>query len=165
MDKNKILDYHLVKKKIIRISLQIIEANSIDDEIIIAGIENNGYLIAKKICNEIKKISDKKIQLCSIKIDKKNPRKEINVSLVEEQYENKSVVIVDDVLNSGSTLMYALKYFLDTKLKKLKTAVLVDRNHKKYPIKADYKGLSLSTSIQNHVEVSINDNEINAYLV
>ena len=165
MDKNKILDYHLVKKKIRRISLQIIESNSIDDEIIIVGIENNGYLIAKKICNEIKKISDKKIQLCSIKIDKKNPRKEITVSLVEEQYENKSVVIVDDVLNSGSTLMYAVKYFLDTKLKKLKTAVLVDRNHKKYPIKADYKGLSLSTSIQNHVEVSIDENEINAYLV
>ena len=165
MDKNKILDYYLVKKKIIRISLQIIEANSIDDEIIIAGIENNGYIIAKKICNEIKKISDKKIQLCSIKIDKKNPRKEITVSLVEEQYKNKSVVIVDDVLNSGSTLMYAVKYFLETKLKKLKTAVLVDRNHKKYPIKADYKGLSLSTSIQNHVEVSIDDNEINAYLV
>jgi len=165
MDKNKILDYHLVKKKIRRISLQIIESNSIDDEIIIAGIENNGYIIAKKICNEIKKISDKKIQLCSIKIDKKNPRKEITVSLVEEQYKNKSVVIVDDVLNSGSTLMYAVKYFLETKLKKLKTAVLVDRNHKKYPIKVDYKGLSLSTSIQNHVEVSINDNEINAYLV
>ena len=165
MDKNKILDYHLVKKKIIRISLQIIESNSIDDEIIIAGIENNGYLIAKKICNEIKKISDKKIQLCSIKIDKKNPRKEITVSLFQEQYENKSIVIVDDVLNSGTTLMYAVKYFLNTKLKKLKTAVLVDRNHKKYPIKADYKGLSLSTSIQNHVEVSINDNEINAYLV
>ena len=158
MDKNKILDYQLVKKKIIRISLQIIEANSIDDEIIIAGIENNGYIIGKKI-------SEKKIHLCSIKIDKKNPRKEITVSLVDEEYKNKSVIIVDDVLNSGSTLMYAVKYFLDTKLKKLKTAVLVDRNHKKYPIKADYKGLSLSTSIQNHVEVSIDDNEINAYLV
>ena len=165
MDKNKILDYQLVKKKITRISLQIIEDNSIDNEIIIAGIENNGYVIAKKICDEIKKISDKKIQLCSIKIDKKNPRKVITVSLFEEQYKDKSVVIVDDVLNSGSTLMYAVKYFLDTKLKKLKTAVLVDRNHKKYPIKADYKGLSLSTSIQNHVEVSIDYNEINAYLV
>ena len=165
MDKNKILDYQLVKKKIIRISLQIIESDSSDDEIIIAGIENNGYIIAKKICDEIKKISKKKIQLCSIKIDKKNPRKKISVSLAEEQYKNKSVVIVDDVLNSGSTLMYAVKYFLETKLKKLKTAVLVDRNHKKYPIKADYKGLSLSTSIQNHVEVSIEDNEINAYLV
>ena len=165
MDKKKILDYQLIKKKIVRISLQIIEANSTDDEIIIAGIENNGFIIAKKICDELKKISEKKIHLCSIKIDKKNPRKEITVSLVDEEYKNKSVIIVDDVLNSGATLMYAAKYFLDTKLKKLKTAVLVDRNHKKYPIKADYKGLSLSTSIQNHVEVSINDNEINAYLV
>ena len=165
MDKKKILDYQLIKKKIVRISLQIIEANSTDDEIIIAGIENNGFIIAQKICDELKKISEKKIHLCSIKIDKKNPRKEITVSLVDEEYKNKSVIIVDDVLNSGATLMYAAKYFLDTKLKKLKTAVLVDRNHKKYPIKADYKGLSLSTSIQNHVEVSINDNEINAYLV
>ena len=165
MDKNKILDYQLIKKKIVRISLQIIEANSTDDEIIIAGIENNGFIIAQKICDELKKISEKKIHLCSIKIDKKNPRKEITVSLVDEEYKNKSVIIVDDVLNSGATLMYAAKYFLDTKLKKLKTAVLVDRNHKKFPIKADYKGLSLSTSIQNHVEVSIDDNEINAYLV
>ena len=145
MDKNKILDYQLIKKKIVRISLQIIEANSTDDEIIIAGIENNGFIIAQKICDELKKISEKKIHLCSIKIDKKNPRKEITVSLVDEEYKNKSVIIVDDVLNSGATLMYAAKYFLDTKLKKLKTAVLVDRNHKKYPIKADYKGLSLST--------------------
>ena len=165
MDKNKILDYQLIKKKIVRISLQIIEANSTDEEIIIAGIENNGFIKAQKICEELKKISEKKIHLCSIKIDKKNPRKEITVSLVDEEYKNKSVIIVDDVLNSGATLMYAAKYFLDTKLKKLKTAVLVDRNHKKYPIKADYKGLSLSTSIQNHVEVSIDDNEINAYLV
>ena len=165
MDKNKILDYQLIKKKIVRISLQIIEANSTDDEIIIAGIENNGFIIAQKICDELKKISEKKIHLCSIKIDKKNPRKEITVSLVDEEYKNKSVIIVDDVLNSGATLMYTAKYFLDTKLEKLKTAVLVDRNHKKYPIKADYKGLSLSTSIQNHVEVSIDDNEINAYLV
>ena len=165
MVKKTILDSTQIKKKIGRISLQIIESNIDEDEIIIAGIEKNGYLIAEKISDEIKKFSEKKIQLCNVKIDKKNPRKEITLSLVEEQYANMSVVIVDDVLNSGSTLMYAVKYFLDTKLKKLKTAVLVDRNHKKYPIKADYKGLSLSTSIQNHVEVSIDDNEIKAYLV
>ena len=165
MAKKKILDYTQIKKKIGRISLQIIESNIDEDEIIIAGIEKNVYLIAEKISDEIKKFSEKKIQLCNVKIDKKNPRKKITLSLDEEQYANMSVVIVDDVLNSGSTLMYAVKYFLDTKLKKLKTAVLVDRSHKKYPIKADYKGLSLSTSIQNHVEVSIDDNEIKAYLV
>ena len=97
-------------------------------------------------------------------IDKKNPRNEIIVSLDSDNYENKSIIVVDDVLNSGSTLMYAVKYFLETKIKKLKTAVLVDRNHKKYPIKADFKGLSLSTSIQNHVEVLIDKNGITAFL-
>ena len=165
MDKKKILNYQQVKKKIRRISLQIVESNISENEIIIAGIESNGYNIAKAIFDEIKKISNITIQLCSVKIDKKNPRKEIIISLEKKQYENKSIVIVDDVLNSGSTLMYAVKYFLDTKLKKLKTAVLVDRNHKKFPVKADFKGLSLSTSIQNHVKVSIDENEINAYLV
>jgi len=165
MGKKKILDFQLVKKKVRRISLQIIESNIDEDEIIIAGIEKNGYIIAKYICDKISKISKKNIQLCSIKIDKKNPRNEININLERNRYENKSVVIVDDVLNSGSTLMYAVKFFLDTKLKKLNTAVLVDRNHKKYPIKADFKGLSLSTSIQNHVEVSIDENGISAFLV
>jgi len=164
MDKKKILDYPQIKKKIRRISLQIIESNINEDEIIIAGIENNGYLIAEKICDEIKKLSKKNITLCNIIIDKKNPRNEIIVSLDSDNYENKSIIVVDDVLNSGSTLMYAVKYFLETKIKKLKTAVLVDRNHKKYPIKADFKGLSLSTSIQNHVEVLIDKNGITAFL-
>ena len=72
---------------------------------------------------------------------------------------------MDDVLNSGSTLMYAVKHFLDTELRQLKTAVLVDRNHKKYPIKADFKGVSLSTSIQNHVKVQFDKNSIEAFLL
>ena len=80
MDKKKILDYPQIKKKIRRISLQIIESNIDEDEIIIAGIENNGYLIAEKISDEIKNISKKNITLCNIIIDKKNPRNEIIVS-------------------------------------------------------------------------------------
>ena len=85
---------------------------------------------------------------------KKNPLNDISTSLNFEDYQNKSLVVIDDVLNSGATLMYSVKYFLNTKIKSLKTAVLVDRNHKKYPIKADFKGLSLSTSIQSKVAVS-----------
>tara|TARA_S200000501_G_scaffold370734_1_gene412453 strand:- start:454 stop:951 length:498 start_codon:yes stop_codon:yes gene_type:complete len=165
MDKKKILDNTLVKKKIIRISLQIIESNIDEKEIIIAGIEKKGFIFAKRISNEIKKKSNIETKLCSITVNKKNPMDKIFISLKTNDYENKSVVIVDDVLNSGSTLIYAVKYFLNTKLKKLKTAVLVDRNHKKYPIKADFKGLSLSSSVQNHVEVEINEKEINAYLI
>ena len=165
MDKKKILDYESIKKKIRRISLQILESNIDQDEIIIAGIDINGFIIAKKISQEINKISEINTKLCKIKIDKKNPLNDISTSLNFKDYENKSLVIIDDVLNSGATLMYSVKYFLNTKIKSLKTAVLVDRNHKKYPIKADFKGLSLSTSIQSKVEVVIDEKKIEAFLV
>jgi len=165
MDKKKILDYQSIKKKIRRISLQILESNIDQDEIIIAGIDLNGFIIAKKISQEISKISEINIKLCKVKIDKKNPLNEISTSLNFEDYQNKYLVVIDDVLNSGATLMYSVKYFLNTKIKSLKTAVLVDRNHKKYPIKADFKGLSLSTSIQSKVEVVIDEKKIEAFLV
>ena len=165
MDKKKILDYQSIKKKIRRICLQIIESNIEQDEIIIAGIDVNGFIIAKKISQEIRKISDINIKLCNVKIDKKNPLNDISTSLNFEDYQNKYIVVIDDVLNSGATLMYSVKYFLNTKIKSLKTAVLVDRNHKKYPIKADFKGLSLSTSIQSKVEVVIDEKKIEAFLV
>jgi len=165
MDKKKILDYQSIKKKIRRISLQILESNIDRDEIIIAGIDLNGFIIAKKISQEISKISEINIKLCEVKIDKKNPLNDISTSLNFEDYQNKSLVVIDDVLNSGTTLMYSVKYFLNTKIKSLKTAVLVDRNHKKYPIKADFKGLSLSTSIQSKVEVVIDEKKIEAFLV
>ena len=165
MDRKKILDNESIKKKIRRISLQIIESFIDQDEIIIAGIESKGFTIAKKIYLEISEISDINIKLCKVKIDKKDPLNDISISLNFEDYQNKSVVVIDDVLNSGATLMYTVKYFLNTKIKVLKTGVLVDRNHKKYPIKADFKGLSLSTSIQSKVEVVIDEKKIEAFLV
>ena len=165
MDKKKILDYESITKKIRRISLQIIESYIDQDEIIIAGIDINGFIIAKEISKEISKISDVHIKLCKVKIDKKNPLNEVSISLNSQDYKNKSIVVIDDVLNSGATLMYTVKNFLNTKIKVLKTAVLVDRNHKKYPIKVDFKGLSLSTSIQNKVEIVIDEKKIEAFLL
>ncbi len=165
MDKKKILDYESITKKIRRISLQIIESYIDQDEIIIAGIDLNGFIIAKEISKEISKISDIHIKLCKVKIDKKKPLNDVSISLNPQDYQNKSVVVIDDVLNSGATLMYTVKNFLNTKIKVLKTAVLVDRNHKKYPIKVDFKGLSLSTSIQSKVEVVIDEKKIEAFLV
>ena len=100
----------------------------------------------------------------NIKIDKKNPINSTSISVDLSSFQSKSIVVIDDVLNSGSTLMYAVKYFLETDLKQLKTAVLVDRNHKKFPIKADFKGVSLSTSLQNHVNVVFNEDSIEAFL-
>ena len=97
-------------------------------------------------------------------IDKKNPLKGITTSIKPEEYENEVVVLVDDVLNSGKTLIYGVKHFLEVPLKKLTTAVLVNRNHKNFPIKADFKGISLSTSLQEHVLVDFNEGNYIAYL-
>lgn len=165
MDKKKILTNSQIKRKIKRISLQIIESNVEEKEVVLAGIEQNGFLLAKELHKMITELSNLNIKLCSLKIDKKNPLNNISTSLNSSEYKNKSIVVVDDVLNSGSTLMYAVKHFLETELRQLKTAVLVDRNHKKYPIKADFKGLSLSTSIQNHVKVEFDKNSIEAFLL
>ena len=165
MDKKKILTNSQIKRKIKRISLQIIESNIEEKEVVLAGIEQNGFLLAKELNKMITEFSNLNIKLCSLKIDKKNPLNNISTSLNSSEYKNKSIVVVDDVLNSGSTLMYAVKHFLDTELRQLKTTVLVDRNHKKFPIKVDFKGVSLSTSIQNHVKVQFDKNSIEAFLL
>jgi len=102
--------------------------------------------------------------LCSVTINKKQPISPVTTSLKPEEYKNKPLVLVDDVLHSGTTLIYGVKHFLDVPLKRFKTAVLVDRNHKKYPVKADYKGISLSTSMNENVVVVFDKNKISAFL-
>jgi pyrimidine operon attenuation protein/uracil phosphoribosyltransferase len=150
---NVILNHKEIQHKIRRIAFQIYESNVDEPEVIIAGIGNNGFVFAKKLKAVLEKISDITPVLCKVIIDKKNPLSEISTSLSPKEYTNKSVVLVDDVLNSGTTLIYSVKHFLNVPLKQFKTAVLVNRNHKKYPVKADFKGISLSTSLHEHVEV------------
>ena len=148
-----ILSKKEIAHKLKRIAYQIYEANISEEEVIIAGIKENGYTFAKKFKVAVEKISPIKVTLCQLIIDKKKPITPIKTSLTPEAYKNKSLILVDDVLHSGTTLIYGVKHFLDVPLKQFKTAVLVDRNHKKYPIKADYKGISLSTSINENVAV------------
>ncbi|MEY8870192.1 MULTISPECIES: phosphoribosyltransferase family protein [Flavobacteriaceae] len=162
--KNTILTHQEILHKIRRIAYQIYESNVNESEIILAGIDTNGYLLAKKLKTNLDKISDIKSTLCKVVVDKKNPLSEIKTSLSEEEYTNKSIILIDDVLNSGSTLIYGVKHFLNVPLKQFKTAVLVNRNHKKFPVKADFKGISLSTSLKEHVEVVLDGKNFEAYL-
>lgn len=149
-----ILSHEQIQFKIRRIAYQIFEANVDTEQIIIAGIEGGGIKFAKKIITVLRKITNAEITLCKVIMDKNDPLKSgVSTSIPEEDYVNKSIVLVDDVLNSGTTLIYGVHHFLKTPLHQLKTAVLVNRNHKKYPVKADYKGISLSTSLQEHVNV------------
>ncbi|MDX1470931.1 MAG: phosphoribosyltransferase domain-containing protein [Flavobacteriaceae bacterium] len=158
-----ILNHQQIEDKIRRIAYQIYESNVDEKEIILAGIETNGFVIAEKLAKILTKISDINVILCKVKMDKKNPRGEITTSLSENEYTNASIVLVDDVLNSGSTLIYGVKHFLNVPLKKFKTAVLVNRNHKRFPIKADFKGLSLSTSLNEHIKIDLK-NSYSAFL-
>jgi pyrimidine operon attenuation protein / uracil phosphoribosyltransferase len=159
-----ILDKKQIAHKLKRIAYQIYETNVNEEEVVIAGIKENGFLFAKKLKTIVEKISPIKVQLCEVIIDKKKPTNPIYTSLTPEEYKNKSLLLVDDVLHSGTTLIYGVKHFLNVPLKQFKTAVLVDRNHKKYPIKADFKGISLSTSINENVSVIFEKNNDRAIL-
>ncbi len=162
---NKILSHQKIQHKIRRIAYQIYEANVEEKVIVIAGIDGGGLKFAKKIQNVLRNITDADILLCKVSMNKRNPlESEVKTSIPVEEYKNKSVVLVDDVLNSGTTLIYGVHHFLRTPLKQLKTAVLVNRNHKKYPVKADYKGISLSTSLQEHVHVQFQAKNDMVYL-
>lgn len=164
MDKSIILTNTQIEHKIKRMAYQIYEANADRDSVIVAGIAQNGFLLAKKIKKVLAQISPLEIETCEVIINKKNPLNSVTTSLPPKKYENRSVVLIDDVLNSGTTLMYAVKHFLEVPLAQFNTAVLVNRNHKKYPVKADFKGMSLSTSLQEHIQVEITPKKMVAYL-
>lgn len=152
-ESNIILNSEQIQNKIRRIAFQIYESNVDETQLILAGISKSGFLFAEKLKHVLEQISDLEIILCEVTVDKKNPLNPVKTSLPSSAYENRSIVLTDDVLNSGTTLIYGVKHFLDVPLKQFKTAVLVDRSHKKYPVKADYKGISLSTSINEMVRV------------
>ena len=164
-EKIKILDFKQLNQKVNRLSWQIYENNINENNIVIVGISERGSILAKELMKVIEKISNINVTLGRIDLDKKSPyNKTANISLSENDYINKVVVLCDDVLNSGKTLMYSSKIFLSTPLKKLSTVVLVNRGHNLYPIKSDYVGLSLSTTLKEYVNVDLTTDNKGVYL-
>ncbi len=159
-DNNIILTHEQIQHKIKRIAYQIYETNVDEKEVVIAGIAENGFIFAKRLKETLEEISNIKVLLCEVTMDKKSPNKTIQTSIEPEEYKNKPIILADDVLNSGTALIYGVKHFLDVPLTRFKTAVLVNRNHKKYPIKADFKGISLSTSLHEHVEIKFGTQDL-----
>ncbi|MEM7187803.1 MAG: phosphoribosyltransferase family protein [Bacteroidota bacterium] len=163
-DDTIILSNQQIAHKIRRMAYQVYETNVHEKEVVIAGIKENGFLLAKRLKKEVERISSLQVVLCEVSINKKEPTQPVTTSLLISDYENKSLVLVDDVLATGTTLIYGVMHFLEVRLKQFKTAVLVDRNHKKYPVKADFKGISLSTSLNENVAVVFDRNTITAIL-
>lgn len=162
--KNVILTQDVIEKKIKRIAYEIYEHNSDEQEIILAGIWDRGMVLAETIAGILQEISPLRIKLLQLNLDKQRPE---SVKLSEEMdFTGKVIVLVDDVANSGRTMLYALKPFLQFLPRKIQTAVLVDRKHKSFPLSVDFVGYSLATTLQDMVMVDMEENQIrSAYLV
>jgi pyrimidine operon attenuation protein/uracil phosphoribosyltransferase len=154
----KILDKIQIKQKVKRLAIEIMEQNFGEKQLILAGINNNGLVFAKLLQKELKKISDSEIVLTRIRLNPAKPlESEIEIEIDVQSLKNKVVIIVDDVANTGRTLFYALEPLLKTVPKKVELVVLVDRTHKSFPVRADYVGLALATTLQENINVQIRD--------
>lgn len=157
-EKNYILTADAAMKKMRRMAFEILENNTDTDHIVFAGIEQNGTVVARNIALIVQEISGKKTDIINIRMDKKHPSEVIlegNADLA-----GKSVILVDDVANSGKTLTYALKPFLGQYPAKIQALVLVERSYKKFPVRPDYVGLSLSTFLHEHIFVEVSGQQI-----
>lgn len=155
---NFILSKEIAYRKIQRMAYEIAERNILEKQIILAGIKENGLIIAKLLHGFLKEIFKGEMIVIEIELDKKNPK---NISLSNDiDFDNKIVIIIDDVVNSGKTLLYALLPFLNFYPKKIQTLVLVERSHKEFPVSPDYVGLSISTALSEKIIVETGNGEI-----
>jgi pyrimidine operon attenuation protein / uracil phosphoribosyltransferase len=149
-----LLNHHQILQRINRIAWQIYEDNSEEKEIFIIGIWQNGYLLAEKIRDAVQAICKLKVHLLELRIDKQRQEDhEVTISGSRSAMAGKSIILVDDVLNSGKTLIYSMKAILGMDTRKIRTVLLVDRDHRRYPILTDFVGMTLSTTFQEHVSV------------
>ena len=162
-NKNYILSKLAAEKKLRRMALEIVENNADEKQIILAGIKESGTVVAKNIQQFLKEFSKVKTELISIKLQKRKPE-EVTISK-KINLDDKVVIVIDDVVNSGQTLLYALKPLLAFHPKKIQTLVLVERRHNSFPVRPDYVGLSISTTLQEHIVVEVDKEKVlGAYL-
>ncbi|MEM7548244.1 MAG: phosphoribosyltransferase family protein [Bacteroidota bacterium] len=160
-----VLDEETIRKKIKRIAYEIFERHFDQEELILIGICDKGYPLARIIKEELEALSPIKIRLVQLNIDKLDPtNSKVELSEDVKNFSDKPVILVDDVMNTASTLMYSLKPFLHIPVSKIEVAVLVNRSHTKYPILPSYTGYELSTTLEEHIDFVINDSELKVYL-
>jgi len=153
-----ILNQQQMQQKIDRIAYQVLEDNFDEEEILIAGILPRGNHIAERLKKILDEIAPFKSKLLNIELDKQSSRLKAKIDFDINDCEDKVVILVDDVLNSGKTLAYGFGVFIDVRLKKLRTVVLIDRNHKNFPMTTDYAGMALSTVLKERVDVYLSEN-------
>ncbi|MGV3658288.1 MAG: phosphoribosyltransferase family protein [Chitinophagaceae bacterium] len=152
------LDAAVAGRKLRRMAFQIAENNEGESELIVAGINGNGAVLAQSLVAELKQIVETPILLITIKLNKKSPL-EATVD-TDIDFNGRNIIVVDDVSNTGKTLLYALKPFISFLPKKIQTLVLVERSHKLFSIQPDYVGLTVTTTLQEHISVETEEGKI-----
>jgi len=152
-----VLNAQQIQQKIDRIAYQVLEDNLDEKDIIIAGILPRGNFVAERLKKVLDGIAPFTSKLINIDLDKTSSTLKAKIDVNVAECANKVIILVDDVLSSGKTLAYGLGVFLDVPLKKMSTVVLVDRNHKSFPIATDYAGVALSTVLKEHIDVVLNE--------
>ncbi|WP_187263131.1 phosphoribosyltransferase family protein [Pontibacter beigongshangensis] len=163
---NQILNKAQIEQKIIRMAYEIYEQNFEEQELVLAGIHQTGYTLAEMLTRELQKISPIAVTLIRATIDKAAPAgTPVQLDPETTDLQNKAVVIVDDVLNTGRILTYALAAILQYAPRKIEIATLVDRSHTLFPVAATYTGYSLATTLHDHISVVLQPDEVAAYLI
>jgi pyrimidine operon attenuation protein/uracil phosphoribosyltransferase len=159
-----VLNHRQIQQKITRMAFEIYERNVAEEGVIFAGISGMGYILAALLAEKLREISPLKVKVVEILLEK-DALVQGKVSLSDNiSYEEKCLILVDDVLNTGKTLAYSLKPFLETPIKKIEVAVLVNRSHKLFPVTSDYAGLELSTTLSEHITVDLSADQYSVHL-
>jgi pyrimidine operon attenuation protein/uracil phosphoribosyltransferase len=156
--RNQIMTAEVASKKLRRMALQVVEQNYDEPQLILIGIKHSGSVIAEKIRQYLKEVFNGEVVILELTIDKKHP---LDVSLDSDMdLHDKTIVLIDDVANSGRTMLYALKPLLNQLPKKIQTLALVERTHKTFPVDVDYVGFSVSTTLDEHILVEVDGGEV-----
>ncbi len=156
-----ILTNQQIENKILRMSFEIIESNLEERSLDLIGLEKNGFIIAEKIGECINKNSKLKVRVIKMELGKQK-----KTAIFSEKINKKAgtVILIDDVLKSGETIIYAIKEILNYNVRKLKTAILINRNHNIFPVGVNYVGLELSTTLEDHINVILEKEKSGAFL-
>jgi pyrimidine operon attenuation protein/uracil phosphoribosyltransferase len=157
-EKKYILSKDVAEKKLRRMALQVAEQNYDEPQLILIGIKENGLVIANKIKAYLEEAYNGEVTVIELRINKKTAS-DVTLSPVID-FDGKAILLIDDVANSGSTMLYALKPLLETHPKKIQTLALVERTHKSFPVYVDYVGLSISTTQDEHIYVEVDNGEL-----
>lgn len=164
-ERTRILNERQIDQKITRMANQILENHYKSKKLFVVGIRKQGVPVAQRLVDELKAISNLEVSLLEIELMKDNPlSQEIQFDGDLKALKNQAIIVVDDVLNSGRTLMYAVAHLLEASPKSIGTAVLIERIHRRFPVRADYVGLTLSTNMKEHVNVQMRSGRAVAYL-